>query len=148
MKKILHVLNTSKLSGAENVAADICMMFDGEYEMYYCSLKGEIENALSNRGINYIPTNKLSIKELKKVIEKYNPDIIHAHDVKATFISSLVAGDIPLVSQLHVNQDDMKKKTMKANLYLLSSFKVKEIIAVSEGCIDDFVYKKFIEKKV
>ena len=33
MKRILHVLSTNRISGAENVAADICMMFKGEYDM-------------------------------------------------------------------------------------------------------------------
>lgn len=147
MKKILHVLSTTELSGAENVVADICMMFEYEYEMYYCSLKGDIEAALYDRGVKYIPVNNLSIKELKKVIKSYKPDVIHAHDVKATVISCFASGSVPVISHLHGNPNDMNKKTIKAYLYLLASFKVKKIIAVSNSCIDDFIFKKFIVQK-
>ncbi|AQS52642.1 GalNAc-alpha-(1-_4)-GalNAc-alpha-(1-_3)-diNAcBac-PP-undecaprenol alpha-1,4-N-acetyl-D-galactosaminyltransferase [Jeotgalibaca dankookensis] len=147
MKKILHVLNTAKLSGAENVAADICMMFDGEYEMYYCSLQGEVKKALKDRGVNYIPLNKLTVSELKRVISRIKPDIIHAHDVKATLVSTVATKKLPIVSHLHVNQDNMKKKTLKASLFLLSSLRVKKIVAVSEGSVNDFAYKRFIVNK-
>jgi hypothetical protein len=54
MKRILHILSTNTLSGAENVAADICMMFRDEYEMAYCSLDGPIKDSLCGRGVNFI----------------------------------------------------------------------------------------------
>jgi hypothetical protein len=60
MKRILHILSTNTLSGAENVAADICMMFRDEYEMAYCSLDGPIKDSLCGRGVNFIPLKKLN----------------------------------------------------------------------------------------
>ncbi len=145
--KILHVLNTGNLSGAENVAADLCMMFEGEHEMIYCSPDGPIREALFKRGVNFIPIEKMRVEALRAVIQAVKPDLIDAHDVKATVATSLACGRIPFVSHLHVNQDDMKKITTKAILYRLASKKAKKVIAVSQTCIDDYIFKKSIAKK-
>lgn len=145
--KILHILNTGRLSGAENVAADICMMFKEEYEMAYCSPDGSIKTALADRETAFIPIEELSVKELKRVISEYQPDLIDAHDVRATVVASLACKSIPFISHLHVNNDDMRKATIKSLLYMVAAKKAKKIIAVSESCIDEYVFKKAIEKK-
>lgn len=145
--KILHILNTGKLSGAENVAADICMMFKSEYEMAYCSPDGAIRQALAERDITFIPIKELTVKELKRVISEYHPDLIDAHDVRATVVASLACQSIPFISHLHVNNDDMRKVTLKSILYMIATQKAKKIIAVSESCIDEYIFKKVIEKK-
>lgn len=145
--KILHVLNTGKLSGAENVAADICMMFKEDYEMAYCSPDGSIRKALADRETTFIPIKELSVKELKRVISAYQPDLIDAHDVRATVVAALACKSIPFISHLHVNNDDMRKTTIKSFLYRVAAKKAKKIIAVSESCIDEYVFKKAIENK-
>ncbi|MDO6355733.1 glycosyltransferase [Caloramator sp. CAR-1] len=145
--KVLHALTSNKLSGAENVVADICMMFENEYEMVYCSPDGQIRKDLQDRGVNFIPLRKLNVFELIKVVKKFNPDIIHAHDVKATLISTVVSGKIPVISHLHGNSKDMTRITIKSILYFLSSLKVKKIIGVSESCIEEYVLNKFIKNK-
>lgn len=145
--KILHVLNTRNLSGAENVAADICMMLSKEHEMIYCSPDGPIREALISRGVNYIPIEKMRVEALREVIQTVKPDLIDAHDVRATVATSLASGRTPFVSHLHVNSDDMKKITPKAFLYRLAGKKAKKIIAVSETAIDEYVFKKAIVKK-
>ena len=145
--RILHILNTGKLSGAENVAADICMMFKEDYEMAYCSPEGSIKKALADRETAFIPIKELSVKELKRVISEYQPDLIDAHDVRATVVASLACKSVPFISHLHVNNDDMRKATIKSFLYMIAAKKAKKIIAVSESCIDEYVFKRAIEKK-
>lgn len=145
--KILHILNTKHLSGAENVVADICMMFKDQIDMVYCSPKGQISEALKDRSVTFIPVNDLSLLQINKVIKKYNPDIIHAHDIKATLIGALLTKKIPLVSHLHGNQEDMRKFSIKSLIYYLSTIKAKKIIMVSKSCLLDYYFKKFIYKK-
>lgn len=145
--RILHLLNSNNLSGAENVVADICMMFKGIYEMVYCSPNGPIKEALEDRGVEFIPLEKMSILEVKKIINEYKPNIIHAHDVRATVIATLISGNIPVISHLHVNSNDMSRITMKSVLYLLSTMKVKKVIVVSESCIDEYIFKNKIKNK-
>ena len=90
--KILHVLASNKFSGAENVACQIIKMFSDRepgIEMAYCSPKGEIEQALNKEKIDYYPLKKLNKRELKRVIKTFKPDIIHAHDMRASFYSAI-----------------------------------------------------------
>lgn len=145
--KILHVLNTGNLSGAENVAADICMMLQDQHEMIYCSPDGPIRPALENRSVRFIPMEKLTVEALRAVIQAVKPDLIDAHDVKATVATSLACGSIPFVSHLHVNHKDMHRPNAKSVLYRLASKKAKKIIAVSQSSIDDYVFKKSIIDK-
>lgn len=145
--KILHVLNTSNISGAENVAADLCMMFANQHEMIYCSPDGSIRQALESRGVTFIGIEKLTVEALRGVIQEVKPDLIDAHGVRATVASSLAGGSIPFVSHFHGNHPNMRTITAKAILYRLASKKAKKIIAVSESCMADYVFKKALAKK-
>jgi len=147
MKRILHILSTNTLSGAENVAADICMMFRDEYEMAYCSLDGPIKDSLCDRGVNFFPLKKLNVLGLRECLKTFKPDIIHAHDIRASVYASFISFNIPVISHLHGNQKAMRKISIKSILYLISTFKVKTIIAVSDSCINDFVFKRIIKRK-
>ncbi|WKY43528.1 glycosyltransferase [Eubacteriaceae bacterium ES2] len=143
--KVLHVLNTGKISGAENVASDICMMFKDEFEMAYCSRQGSIREALDARGVKFLPISNLTVKELARVVEEFSPDLIHAHDVRATVVASRLS--LPFISHLHVNNDDMKKITLKALLYRMTAKKAKKIIAVSDSCLNDYIFASAIKNK-
>ena len=147
MKRILHVLSTNRISGAENVAADICMMFKGEYDMIYASPDGSIRNSLKDRDVKYYSIKKLSFLEIKKVIKDIKPDIIHAHDIKATVISAISTINIPIISHLHGNAEDMRKITLKSLLYMMVSKRIKKIIYVSKSCLDEYYFKDRIKAK-
>ena len=103
--KVLHLLNSNKYSGAENVVCQIFGMMQDEpsVEMLYCSPDGPIREALEERRIPFSAVNCLSISEVKRIIRQFQPDIIHAHDFTAGIISSLAAGSIPVINHLHNN---------------------------------------------
>ena len=77
---ILHVLNTGSFSGAENVVISIINEFQKRnienIELIYVSLEGSIRKRLEKEKIKYEPIKKMSVGEIKRVIKKYNPDII------------------------------------------------------------------------
>ena len=83
MPRVLHLLSTNRFSGAENVACQIIRMFSDlpEYDMAYCSPDGPIADAVKSKGIFFLPMDRLSLCEIKRVIAAYKPDIIHAHDI-------------------------------------------------------------------
>ena len=66
--RVLHVLSSNMFSGAENVVCQIIDMFKDEIEMAYCSPNGDIKNSLAERNVQFIPVDKLNLKNLKKVI--------------------------------------------------------------------------------
>ena len=89
--KILHVLYSNRFSGAENVVCQIIGMMKKVpgVEMIYCSPDGQIREALSERGIAFEPIADLNKSELRRVIAKVKPDVVHAHDMRASFVAAL-----------------------------------------------------------
>ena len=86
MMKIIHLLNTSTYSGAENVACQIITHVNKDvFDMVYCSPEGDINKKLEDFQIKYHTIKSLSKKELKNLLEIEKPDIIHAHDFKTSF---------------------------------------------------------------
>ncbi len=147
--KILHLLNTNRFSGAENVVCQIIDLFscNNKYEMLYCSPKGNIENTLKERNVSYAGIDALTCKEVKRVISEYQPDLIHAHDMRASFIASCVCGKIPLISHIHNNAYDSRAITIKSVAYLKAAWKAKHILWVSQSSFDGYAFHKLFARK-
>lgn len=147
--KVLYLLTTSKYSGAENVVCQIIHMLKNEdkIECIYCSPDGEIKDTLKEKNITFFPLKKMSLKEIKNAIKETNPDIIHAHDMRASFLASLVCGKIPLISHIHNNSFESRKITLKSMLYYYAARKSKHIFWVSQSAFKGyFFYKNFKNK--
>ena len=71
--KIMHLLQSDRFSGAENVVCQIINMMDNNdiIEMTYCSSDGQIREALNERNIRFLPIRKLTVKEVKRIIKEY-----------------------------------------------------------------------------
>lgn len=149
MMKILHILNTNQLSGAENVVCQIVGVFRDvpDVQMIYCSPDGQIRQALLQRNIDYAPISTLSISELKRVIREQHPDVIHAHDMRASFMAVLSCGRIPLVSHIHNNAFDSRGVSLKSVAYLYAAKKAKHIFWVSQSSFEGYRFHRFFEKK-
>ena len=147
--KVLHVLASNKYSGAENVVCQIIKLFKNEdnIEMAYCSVEGPIRETLSQKDINFFGIEKLTTKNLKKIIKTYQPDIIHAHDMKASFICSFATSKIPVISHIHNNAYDSRKFSLKSIAYLVASKKIAHIFWVSNSSLKDYKFSKMVAKK-
>lgn len=147
--KILHILQSNCFSGAENVVCQIINMFkdDADIKMVYCSRNGQIAEALAERNVDFVPVKSFSVNEIKRVIAEQKPDIIHAHDMRASFYASLTCGDIPLVSHIHNNAFDSRGISAKSFAYLYAAKKAKNIIWVSQSAYEGYAFHKFFAKK-
>lgn len=145
--RVLHVLASGSYSGAENVCCQIINGTTDKVESLYFSPKGSIGEILSTKNIRYYGADKLSVKTLKKVVKEFNPDVIHAHDFKASLISVLGAKKIPVVSHIHKNDPRMKKIGVLSLLYLLASRKIKKILTVSPSVMQEYVFGKKCKNK-
>lgn len=146
--RVMHMLCSNKYSGAENVVCQIIgLTGSANFEFLYASPDGPIKNALADRKITFIPMTEASIKEFKRVITQEKPDIIHAHDMRASFLAALVCGKIPLISHIHNNNFDSQKLTLKAILYRYAAMKAKHIFWVSQSAFDGYYLHKGLEKK-
>lgn len=147
--RVMHLLQSSRFSGAENVVCQIIKLFEDqpEVEMVYCSPNGQIAEVLKERGINYFPLKKLNNKEVKKAIKFIKPTIIHAHDRTAGFYASMASSKIPVVAHMHVNNNKGVKLLLRNFLWTISAIKFKHIFWVSNSSFAQFPFHKLLDKK-
>lgn len=147
--KILHILNTDRFSGAENVVCQIVSMFRDmpEVEMIYCSRDGQIREALKERNVSFAPVSEVSVSEIKRVIKEEKPDIVHAHDMKASFVAARACKNIPLISHVHNNNFNSRGFSAKSVAYLIAAIKAKHIFWVSESSYTGYFFHKLLKKK-
>ena len=143
--KVLHLLKSNVFSGAENVVVQIINLFKYDRKMYYCSPNGKIEDSLKMRSIEYISLNRFNPIFLYSIVKKYKINILHAHDPGACVLASFMP--LKIIAHIHGNHDNMKVLSFKSLLFLISSFRFKKIIWVSNSCLNDYFFKKYIENK-
>ena len=147
--KILHILSSHIYSGAENVVCQIINMFksDDDVEMAYCSPDGTVRKALEEREINFYPVEKMDTSELKRVIVAYQPDVIHAHDMRAGFLAAKACGSIPLISHIHNNAYNSRGISPKSIAYFYAAMKARNIIWVSQSSFEGYAFHGPLKKK-
>ena len=147
--RVLHLLSSSRFSGAENVVCQIINMFrdDTQMEFIYCSPDGPIRQALADRNVRYVPLTRLSPMAVKQVIREVKPDVVHAHDMKASVLAASVIGRIPLISHIHNNNFDSQKPTPKAILYRFAGAKAKHIFWVSRAAQEGYIFRSGLQRK-
>jgi len=148
-ERVMHILNTSAYSGAENVAITIinALRLKYDYDFIYVSLDGSIREVCENNNIRFVPIKKKSILEIRRVVEICKPDIIHAHDFTASIICACSGINLPIISHLHNNAPWLQKYCVNSFVYLFSCLKYSEILVVSSSILDEYVFGNWIKKK-
>lgn len=142
-KRILHLLSSDKYSGAENVVVSIIDILKDDYEFVYVSPQGPIEDVLKDKKIKYIPLKN----NLNKIISDWKPDILHAHDFRASLKISFIPFQGMKISHLHQNPMWIRRPNLKTLSYLISSINYNKIIAVSPQIYEELFLSKYIKKK-
>ena len=147
--KILHVLVSNSYSGAENVVCQIISMFknNSNIEMIYCSTDGKIRKALNERKVTYALMKEPTKNEIKRIIKEVKPDLIHAHDMRASFLVSIAAQKIPFISHIHNNNFNSRGVNLKSILYLYAAVKSKHILWVSKSSFKGYYFSKLLKNK-
>ena len=147
--KVLHLLASNQFSGAENVVCQIINMMNNEpnIAMLYCCPDGPIREALHVRNISYVSITALTVSEIKRVVKENRPDIVHAHDMRASFMASLACGECALISHIHNNAFDSRHLSIKSMAYFFAARKANHIFWVSESAYKDFIFKRVFAKK-
>ena len=146
--KVLHIVNTGKFSGAENVAiSTICSLSEYIESIYVC-LFGTIVDVLNEKNIKYICLKKLSVNAIKRIIKNNKPDIIHAHDYTAGVLCALTFTKVPIINHIHNNAPWIRSVGIKSLLYLACYSRFKCIVSVSNSIVNEYVFGKKIKNKV
>ena len=148
-KKVIHILNTNKYSGAENVAITIInnVNKNEKFKCLYMSPEGEISKVLKKNGIEYIPVKKLSCREIRRICKKYNPDIIHAHDFRASIKCALLKKNNLLIFHIHNNPPWIKRININSFSFLLAGLKADKILTVSKAIGKEYIFFNFIRNR-
>lgn len=152
MKTIIHLLNTGSFSGAENVVITLIRQmrkrYGNEYRFLYVSRPGSIEERVKKENIEFLPIEKISIKEIKKIKRKYNPDLIHAHDFTASMVCAMAFISTPIISHLHSNPLWMQSYNIKSWAYYITAFRYQMILSVSAAIKEEYVFGEKIKRKL
>lgn len=146
--KVMHLLSSNEYSGAENVALKIIKTNSDIIDFCYCSPEGKIANVLKKHSIQFMPVKRMSLSEVKRVVYSYNPDIIHAHDYRASILASFFSRYSTIISHIHKNDPKMKKISVKSVLYYISSKRINKIISVSDAASMESIYSRRKMKKM
>ena len=147
-QKILHLLSSSQFSGAESVACTLILGVDGQYEIAYCSPTGTIKNVLSAKNIEYCPLEKFNRKALSRVIADWKPDVIHAHDFRASILASFFAKEVEIISHIHQNPAWSNKITIRSLLYRWRIKKFMKIVIVTDAMRNNFIFRGVTGEKL
>lgn len=146
--RVLHVLYSTIYTGAEKVAAQIIQSFAGKVEMAYCSLEdAQVRKIVEEQGITFLSFPELTPHHLGEIIREFQPDVIHAHDMRTSFVAALCCGKIPLVSHIHNNAYDSRGLSLKSIAYLLAGFKARHILWVSNSSYEGYCFHKLFARK-
>jgi len=147
--RVIHILNTGGYSGAENVVISIINNTKEYVDAIYVSPEGIINEILKESGIMHYRLEgvRANSHNIKKAIEKLEPDLIHTHDFTTGIMTSISEKRVTVINHLHSNPPWIKKPGIRSFIYGLSCLKYKRILAVSDAIINEFVFGKFIKKK-
>lgn len=147
MKKVVHVLSSCIYAGAENIVIKIIKNMDENSSMTYVSPRGPIEAILDGESVDYFPIDNINIWEIRRMVKEIDPDIIHAHDYRASVVCAFSFPGIPVLSHLHSNPPWRGKICSNSILYLLAGLKFKKILTVSDVVLREYIFRRAIEKK-
>lgn len=146
--KILYLDKNRGYSGAEEIIIMIMKLLSKDNEVIYASPKGKIEKHLSNAGLKYIPLPKLTIFNLRKIINEVSPDIIHASDFSMSVLASFSSKKIPVVSHLHSNPSWLKNYfDPRSIVYAVALKNISQVISVSSSISEEYAYKFLLKNK-
>ena len=147
---ILNILKSSSRNGAENVVIQTIQgikYIDPMYNAIYVSMDGAIKNDIANEEIVSEFIQKLDCKEIRRLVKKYRPDIIHAHGYTASVLCALSMVKVPIISHLHGNPPWIRQVNFRTLLYGLSSKRFKCIIGVSEEVLSENTFYNIFKTK-
>lgn len=154
--KIIHIIPNLRKGGAERITLDICneIQSQGEHEVLLITFQPDNAYTFLAETLPWkvIPADvvpsitgkaSVSVSELQKTIEEFQPDIIHAHLFKTIMVLSQIHYEAHYFIHFHDNMHQLKpfswshcfQKKMWTDWYerrlVLKSFKKKSVSAIA-----------------
>ena len=147
-KVIIFLVNSGDFSGAEKVNLTIIKYLQQEYQFYWASASGDIDEYLVENHIKHIIVDKIDAKTIRKIDKDYCPDLFHATDYNASVMCALAKMKTPYISHLHNNTPWLQTIHPYVFAYLLAAKRAKKILTVSDSIEKEYVFANLIQKKI
>lgn len=146
--RILHVLKSAVYSGAEHVVFTIMKCLRDQFDLIYVASEGPIREALEQERLPFELLPRFDRKHLKMVIERQQPDIIHAHDFSATVLCASIKGEFRLISHLHYDPPWVKSWNEKTMAYAWCQKRIETVLMVSKQMPSRMVFARQYRNKI
>lgn len=147
--RVLHLLISNRVSGAENVVLTIMDLFrDSEYCMVYCSPDGPIRHTIEQRGLAYQRLSRLSPGAVRIAVKRAGVDVIHAHDFIASVLAACSGFPGRIVSHIHSNPGFVKSWNPLTAVFKAACHKFARIVFVSDEAVKGTVFAPAVADKV
>lgn len=140
--RVVHVLKSSIYSGAENVILTIIRNLSDEFDFVYVATDGPIREKLDEEGVTYVLTAHFDLPTVSGIVQKLQPDVVHAHDFTASVLCACIPGHFRLISHLHYDPPWVKTWNVKTILYRFCRRRFNRVLAVSGRSFESMVFAK------
>lgn len=151
-KRIVHVIDDLSRGGAETLLVDLLPDLQSEYEIILVTLGNKLDfdakqiECKERISLQYTGLKDLlpAAKRLKKIIQKYQPDLVRSQLYWSTIVTRLACPKkIPIFFSVHatMNEDPIAvhKKLFLNTLEKITYRKKQKMIGVTQAVIDSFV---------
>lgn len=146
--KILFLQKSNKYSGAENVVLRIMSLLPSNFETYYVSPNGPIKKVVEEQGFTFVDLGTPNLWNVRKIIKKIKPDVIHASDFTMSTFAAFASGKVPVISHLHSNPSWLKQPlNYRSIMYAFALISIKKVISVSSSIQKEYAYSFLLKNK-
>jgi glycosyltransferase involved in cell wall biosynthesis len=149
MKRLLHIIDSLAVGGAEKLLAGTINGLKNDYEQHLIILKGpetllaEITAPCEFTNLNCTSFSNLFLQtqKVKSYIKKNRIEIVHSHLYEANLLARLATPkSVRLINSIHAISSLASYKINRLSLHLekITYKKRHELIAVSKAVLDDF----------
>jgi len=150
-RKVMIVTATLLYGGVERLVVNTAkwLLKRGNYYPIVLNLtgKGHFEVELKSHGIEHCSINQenlrrnviKNLKEVRSIVQHYQPNLIHTHQFASDFYGGLASlgFNIPVIS--HIHNPQMESSFRKLMRYFLSRWVISAFVAVSDGKAAEFM---------
>lgn len=155
---IIHIMSGGDIGGAKTHIMSLVSELGKNNNVLLISLReGIFVKEARQQGINVQAVDNTNILKsygcIKRIIKKFNPDIIHLHGAKANLIGSMIKYNIPIVTTVHSDYksdylgNPLKQLTF-GNINAISLRKLDFYQPVSDKMADVLIDRGFNPQKI
>lgn len=145
-KRIVHVLSSSNFAGAERIVTDIVNNLSTKYDFLVLSYPNKDLKEYIYAKVEFYN----NFFDLLRLILDYKPNIIHAHDYRASLkvvILRILGVRSKIISHIHDNPKWAQKFNLFTFVFFIASFLIDKIVYVSQAARKEFFFSKYLESK-